>query len=307
MTVAERLHSWNRWYDGLPQEWRFQIILWPLIMLGALNMLLSLSIRFPFGLLLLLGVLFVAAVRVPYSLGWITPAQTLPPGQPGAPKLEIGGAGADWIAGINERYEAVPEKTRFWIIPAILVVAGAINMQMTIQGGYPFGLLFLIVLLAVIVVRAPYVHGLLRPAAAAGMPAPALQYDARITDARAPAPTEAGSGAASSAPPAWRDVPASGPEGAKPSVVDPAPGPDRHEAAAMPSPPVPPRPEPAPDETDAARAPSPDLGLASGPGDHGEAVVSSPFAAETHPEPGGTDAAHTAAPSPKHLPGSQVE
>ncbi len=307
MTVAERLHGWNRWYDGLPQEWRFQIILWPLIMVGALNMLLSLSVRFPFGLLVLLGVLFVAAVRAPYSLGWITPAQTLPSGRPGAPKLEIGGAGADWIAGINERYEAVPEKTRFWIIPAILVIAGAINMQMTIQGGYPFGLLFLIVLLAIIAMRAPYVHGLLRPAAAAGLPAPALRYDARITDARSPAPMEARSGAAAPALPEWHDVPAADPEGAKPSAVAPAPGPDPHEAAAVPSPPVPSRPEPAPDETDAPHPPSPDVGLASEPDGHGEAAISSPFAAEPHPEPGGTDAAHPPSPSPRHPPGSQAE
>ncbi len=180
MTVAERLSGWNRWYDGLPQEWRFQLILWPLIALGVINMLLSLSMRFPFGLLVLLGILFVAAVRVPHALGWITPAQAS--GEPGAPRLAIGGGGADWIAGLNERYEAVPEHRRFWIIPAILVIAGAINMELTIGQGWPFGLLFLIVLLAVIVVRAPYVHGMLRPASADGAPAPALPYNARIAN-----------------------------------------------------------------------------------------------------------------------------
>lgn len=196
MTMAERLSGWNRWYDGLPQEWRFQIILWPLIAIGACNMLLSLSIRFPFGLLVLLGMMFVAAVRVPYVLGWITPAQDLPSGGRSAPRLEIGGAGADWIAGLNERYEAVPEKTRFWIFPAILVVAGAINMQLTIQHGYPFGLLFLIVLLAIIVVRAPYVHGMIQTASPAGGPAPALPHNARITDGRAPTPAQAHAGTA---------------------------------------------------------------------------------------------------------------
>ena len=161
MTVAERLSGWNRWYDGLPQEWRFQVILWPLIALGVVNMLLSLSIRFPFGLLVLLGVLLVAAVRVPALLGWITPAHALPSGA-GAPDLKPRAAGADWIAGLNERYEAVPEQRRFWIFPAILLLAGAINMQLTISQGWPFGLLFLLALLAIVVVRAPYVHGLLR-------------------------------------------------------------------------------------------------------------------------------------------------
>lgn len=205
MTFAERLSDWNRWYDGLPQEWRFQLILWPLIVLGACNMLLSLSsAAFPFGLLVLLGVLFVAAVRVPYVLGWITPAHALPSGAGGA-RLQIAGAGADWIAGLNERYEAVPEKRRFWIFPAILLIAGAVNMQMTISYGWRFGLLFLLVLLAMVVVRAPYVHGLLRPASAGSAPAPALRYDARIADRRSPTPgmarTDAAAPAAMSAPP----------------------------------------------------------------------------------------------------------
>jgi len=194
MTVAERLYRWNRWYDGLPQEWRFQFILWPLIALGACNMLLSLSIRFPFGLLVLIGVLCVAAVRVPYASGWITPAEALPGGEPGTRRLEIGGAGADWLMGLNRRYEAMPDEHRFWVFPAILVIAGAINMQLTINRGYPFGLIFLIVLLAVIVMRAPYVHGLLRSPSMGGTPAPALEYNARITDARSPAPANAHSG-----------------------------------------------------------------------------------------------------------------
>lgn len=191
MTVAERLYRWNRWYDGLPQEWRFQIILWPLIVLGACNMLLSLAIRFPFGLLVLIGVLCVAAVRVPYALGWITPAEASPSGEVGARRLEIGGAGADWLVGLNQRYEAIPEERRFWVFPAILVIAGTINMQLTINNGYPFGLIFLIVLLAVIVVRAPYAHGLLRSSSSGDMPAPALQYNARITDAHSPIPADA--------------------------------------------------------------------------------------------------------------------
>lgn len=194
MTVVERLYRWNRWYDGLPQEWRFQFILWPLIALGACNMLLSLSIRFPFGLLVLIGVLCVAAVRVPYALGWITPAEALPTGEPGTRRLEIGGAGADWLVGLNRRYEAMPEALRFWVFPAILVIAGAINMQLTINKGYPFGLIFLIVLLAVIVMRAPYAHGLLRSPSSGGTPAPALEYNARITDARSPVPANAHSG-----------------------------------------------------------------------------------------------------------------
>jgi len=216
MTVAERLYHWNRWYDELPQEWRFQFILWPLIALGACNMLLSLSIRFPFGLLVLIGVLCVAAVRVPYALGWITPAEALPSGEPGTRKLEIGGAGADWLIGLNRRYEALPDERRFWVFPAILVIAGAINMQLTINRGYSFGLIFLIVLLAIIVMRAPYAHGLLRSPSPGGMPAPALEYNARITDAHSPAPAKA-----HSVEPAASTMPASPVARSEVRTVDP--------------------------------------------------------------------------------------
>ena len=288
MTFAERLSDWNRWYDGLPQEWRFQLVLWPLIALGAVNMLLSLSsAAFPFGSLVLLGVLFVAAVRVPYILGWITPAHAFPSGAGGA-RLQIAGAGADWIAGLNERYEAVPEKRRFWIFPAILVVAGAINMQMTISHGWPFGLLFLLVLLAMVAVRAPYVHGLLRPASADSAPAPALQYDARIADGRSPTPGMARPDAAPLAAPAQHDMPAAGAEEVP-----------THAAAMS----APPRPEPG--ETDATHAPAPDTGLASDTEPSGAPVVSSPFAAPSHPEAGETDAAHAPAP-PRQPPGSHT-
>ena len=304
MTFAERLSGWNRWYDGLPQEWRFQFILWPIIALGVVNMLLSLSIRFPFGLLVLLGVLFVAAVRVPFVAGWITPAPALASGEPGAPTLQIGGAGADWIAGLNERYEAVPEKRRFWIFPAILLIAGAINMQLTISLGWPFGLIFLLVLLAISVVRAPYVHGLLKPASAAGAPAPALQYNARIADERSPTPEPVRRAEPAVTAPAQHEGPAAeARKAAKPSADwSRASGPGRRKDAAMSSPPAPPRSEPTPGETEAVHPPVPNLGLASEPDRHEDAAISSPFAAPPRPELDEAEVVHP--PAPKPPPGS---
>lgn len=259
MTVAERLYLWNRWYDDLPQEWRFQIVLWPLIVLGACNMLLSLSVRFPFGLLVLIGVLCVAAVRVPYALGWITPATTSPSGEASTRRLEISGAGADWIVGLNQRYEAIPEERRFWVFPAILLIAGAINMQLTINNGYPFGLIFLIVLLAIIVVRAPYAHGLLRSASSGDMPAPALQYNARITDAHSPTsadahPAEPATSITSAPPVQQREERTFDPsETTLPSVdMHPASQPGhQHDAAASLAPTVPPESELAPEPREA--------------------------------------------------------
>ena len=64
MTVLERFAAWNNWYDGLPEAWRFQMILWPILVLGAVNMLLTVALGFPFGLLPLLGVGALAYIRI---------------------------------------------------------------------------------------------------------------------------------------------------------------------------------------------------------------------------------------------------
>ena len=163
MTFSQRAYEWNVWYDRLPSEWRFQAVLWPLIVVGAINMLLTLSIGFPFGLLLLAGFLFVVAVRVPYKIG---------PGQFGAdgvvtaashdrPPLQI--SGMTWAIDLNRRYDAMPELSRLCVFPAILVVAGLINMVLTIDSGFPFGLLFVLVIIAVVAIRVPYIRGWLKP------------------------------------------------------------------------------------------------------------------------------------------------
>ncbi len=105
MTTAESLYRWNTWYDGLPQTWRFQVILWPLIAVGFLNMILTLGIRFPFGLLVLLALIGVAVIRVPYVLGWVKAEGAAPSDQPSAPKIEIANAG--WLIDLNRRYDAL--------------------------------------------------------------------------------------------------------------------------------------------------------------------------------------------------------
>ena len=61
MSNTQRLVSWNHWYDRVPEELRYQFVLWPLLALGAINMMLTIASGFPFGLLLLLGIIVVAA------------------------------------------------------------------------------------------------------------------------------------------------------------------------------------------------------------------------------------------------------
>jgi hypothetical protein len=154
MTTADRLTQWNRWYDGTPEHLRSHIVLWPLVLAGFLNMQLSIAGGFPFGLLVLLAIVAMAAVRLPYTLGWIKPGE-------GGARLEVGRI--DWVCDINQRYDALPEDTRFWVLPAILIVAGTLSMWLTGAHGWAFGSLFLIVVLALIALRAPYQWHMITP------------------------------------------------------------------------------------------------------------------------------------------------
>ena len=157
MTYAERAQRWNEWYDGLPDRWRFQVVLWPLLLLGTINMVLTISNGFPFGLLVILGILLLAVVRVPYLTGR-RPARG---GEQPERTVHLGRV--DWAWGLNQRYDAMPEWRRFWVFPAVLVVAGAINMALTLANGFPFALLFLLALLVMVAIRAPYAWGWLTP------------------------------------------------------------------------------------------------------------------------------------------------
>ncbi len=185
MTAAESLYRWNTWYDGLPQNWRFQVVLWPLIAVGTLNMILTLGIRFPFGLLVLLALICVAAIRVPYVLGWVKAEGAVPSDKPSAPRIEIANAG--WLVDLNRRYDALSEFQAIWLVAGILLVAGAINMLLTIGTGFPFGLIFLLAILALLVVRAPYTAGFLKAPRPGDGPVPAVEYAREI----APAPSAA--------------------------------------------------------------------------------------------------------------------
>jgi hypothetical protein len=165
MSVAERMAMWNRWYDTVPGEWRFQFVLWSLLVLGTLNMMLTVATGFPFALLVLLGIIVIAAIRVPYVVGWVADPTSVDTGS----SFQVEGAG--WLIDLNHRYEALPESRRFWVYPAVLLIAGAINMTLTIRYGFPFCLLFLVALLGLVALRAPYTAGWLRSSASTAAPA----------------------------------------------------------------------------------------------------------------------------------------
>jgi hypothetical protein len=87
---------------------------------------------------------------------------------------------ADRVIRLNLWYDALPELQRFLVFPTVLVIAGAINMVWTISYGYPFGLLFLMALLALIAIRAPYKAGRYRFQAHAAARLPALEHQPKL-------------------------------------------------------------------------------------------------------------------------------
>jgi hypothetical protein len=157
MAFADRLIRWNRWFDDTPEDWHAHIVLWPLAFAGFLNMQLTIASGFPFGVLVLLTLLGFATVRLPYTRGWIIPGPD-PASDTGARFLF---GRADWLYDLNARYEALPETRRFFVIPGILILGGTLNLVMTFTRGWAFGGVFLLVLLAVIALRAPYVWGVI--------------------------------------------------------------------------------------------------------------------------------------------------
>ncbi|WP_428490418.1 hypothetical protein [Rhodopila sp.] len=153
MSFAERVVRWNRGYDNIPEQWRFQLVVWALLVIGAINMLLTVAAHFPFALLLVLAIIVIAALRVPYVLNWVASS----PQAAADAKFQI--EGANWLVDLNRRYDAMPDMRRFWVYPVVLLIGGAVNMVLTIAYGFPFGLLFLLVLLCLVAIRAPYAAG----------------------------------------------------------------------------------------------------------------------------------------------------
>lgn len=212
MTYADRLHRWNLWYDRAPEQWRFQLVVWALVAVGAANMLLTIAVRFPFGLLLMLAIAAIAAVRVPHALGWVK-AEGEASAAGGGARLEI--AAPSWVLGVNRWYDGLPEHIRPFVLLAALAVPGAINMALTMFGGFPFGLLFLLAVLAVTAIRAPYAAGWVKETPAAPAPHPSLSVappaprigvetsGASLADAPKPAETapSASGGARNGGPP----------------------------------------------------------------------------------------------------------
>ncbi len=173
----DRIYRWNTWYDNAPETWRFLPVLACLLALGAINMMMTIAFHFPFGLLVLLGILAVIAIRFPYSAGLIhlPEATAEAAGGDGAPTGH--GATIRWDAGwkLNHWYETLPEWRRFYVLPVMIIVIGGINMLLTVAYHFPFGLLLLLAMLFALAVRLPNTWGWIKEPP--GPSYPAIAHD----------------------------------------------------------------------------------------------------------------------------------
>jgi hypothetical protein len=184
MQVEGPIARWNRFYDEAPEELRFPMLVWGLVAVGGLNMLLTIWFGFPFGLLLVAAIAAMAYIRVAPRLNlpslaagpvemprWSTDATY------GEPPFLASMAGS--FPGLNTALDAMPEIQRLGIYLGVLALAGIINMLLTINAGFPFGLLFLVAFLGLALIRGPWVRARVRAAylqaraARLALPAPA--------------------------------------------------------------------------------------------------------------------------------------
>ncbi|MBL6454402.1 hypothetical protein JMJ55_03635 [Belnapia sp. T6] len=182
MTYAERVQHWNRLYDQAPENLRFNVLVGMVLLIGAVNMWLTVAIGFPFALLMILAIGAIAAIRLPQAMGWVQPH----PEAPGRAQLRI--EGADSLYRWNQWYDGLSEAQQSAVLLVVLLGAGIVNMLLTIGSGFPFGLIFLLAILALAAIRGPYVSGWLVPPAAGPMldaapGAPLLHQDAAASPA----------------------------------------------------------------------------------------------------------------------------
>lgn len=195
MTNADRLQRWNLWYEQTPEKWRFQFVLWILLIVGAVNMLLTVAVGFPFALLVGIAIAIMAAIRVPYALGWLRTESTAAAAGADA-RMEI--EAPSWVIRLNRWYDSLDDMQRALVLLAALAIPGMLNMLLTFAGGFPFGLLFLLALLAVLAIRAPYTAGWLKeapdtaaPTLAAAPETPRLGDESAAADPLAAEPRQA--------------------------------------------------------------------------------------------------------------------
>jgi hypothetical protein len=163
MEQESSIARWNRLYEGVPEHLRFWLIVWILIGVGAINMMLTIWFGFPFGLLVVLAIAAMAWIRISPQLNLPeAPAPQMLQWQPATgPEDEERTVLSGWANSFptfNGWMDNLDELPRLGVHLGILVVAGIINMLLSINSEFPFGILVLIALVALAVIRGPWVR-----------------------------------------------------------------------------------------------------------------------------------------------------
>jgi len=132
----DALYDINRLYDRLPELPRMLVFPLVLIAAGTLNMWLTYRHGWPFGLLLLLAVFGLLALRLPYHWKLITPP-------PPAPAKQASELVLSWMTCASNWYDGLPNEAKLWGTVAGFGAVAAFDIVVT--GGYRVPLCLLIV------------------------------------------------------------------------------------------------------------------------------------------------------------------
>jgi hypothetical protein len=162
MEQESSIARWNRLYEGVPEHLRFWLVVWILIGVGAINMMLTIWLGFPFGLLVVIAIAAMAYIRFAPQLNLPEqPAPQLLQSQPGMAEDDETTVLSGWknaFPTFNGWMDNIGELPRLGVHLGVLVVAGIINMLLSINSEFPFGILVLIALLALALIRGPWVR-----------------------------------------------------------------------------------------------------------------------------------------------------
>ncbi|RYI22942.1 MAG: hypothetical protein EON48_07925 [Acetobacteraceae bacterium] len=164
MNGLDQLYRWNAWFDAQTPRDRFDLAVWAVVILGLLNLLLTLALGMAFGLLLLLGLILANVARLPYALGELPPPAT-------AAHL----AGAERLQAWHRRITAAPDHVVSLPILGVALAAilgmGSLAALST-KAGPGFGILFILAVVNALVVIRGHVPAKLPPEAVPVPPQP---------------------------------------------------------------------------------------------------------------------------------------
>lgn len=155
--VSDWVYRKNYWFDLLPYQQQFLTAFWSAVFGIAALLILVLYTGWPFGILAGGAVLLTMIPRCIYRFGFMHPSPWIDPLPQGPTKVEI--VAPDWVFTLNQWFDAKPSHERIIIVAAATMALFVFNMLLHGVLGFPFALLFLVVVWVLAVARVTYVNG----------------------------------------------------------------------------------------------------------------------------------------------------